>query len=132
MHNISGGIALRNSIVNGATDFDFTPIINGDYAVIINNNGCADTSACYGIYTVGFNDYNDDVNTLEIMPNPNDGIFSIASNIINAQLEITNLQGAIVYQDNLLQIVNSIDLQTIPAGMYFVKLNHATGSISKK
>jgi hypothetical protein len=66
------------------------------------------------------------------MPNPNDGLFSITSNIINAQLEITNLQGAIVYQENLLQAVNSIDLQTIPAGMYFVKLNHSTGSISKK
>jgi hypothetical protein len=123
---------ISDSIVSGASNFDYTPIINGDYAVIINNNGCADTSACYGIYTVGFNDHKSDLYTLEIMPNPNDGLFSITSNIINAQLEITNLQGAIVYQENLLQVVNNIDLQTIPAGMYFVKLNHSTGSISKK
>lgn len=121
-----------NTPVNGATFFDYTPSVNGDYAVIINNNGCADTSACYGVYTVGMVDQKNDFNTLEIIPNPSNGIFSIKSNLMNVQLEITNLQGAIVYQDNINQTINIIDLQTIPAGMYFVKLNHSKGSIAKK
>jgi hypothetical protein len=121
-----------NSIVNNATNLDFTPISNGDYAVIINHNGCVDTSNCYGIYTVGMNVIKKDLNVLEIIPNPNDGLFSIQTNLLNAQIEITNLQGAIVYQDNLNQTSNIVNLETIPAGMYFIKLNNSTSSISKK
>ncbi len=121
-----------NSIVNGASSFNYTPSSNGDYAVIINNNGCADTSACYGIYTVGFNNYTSDLNNLEIIPNPNNGFFNIQSNFLTAQFEITNLQGAIVYQGNLSQTDNSIDLQTMPSGMYFLKLFHTNESTTKK
>lgn len=121
-----------NSLINGATNFDFTPINNGDYAVIINSNGCADTSACYGIYTIGIDDISNVANVLEIIPNPNGGSFSIKTNLLNAQLVITNLQGEIIYQDNLNQTINKIDLQTLPSGMYFVRLNTASENISKK
>jgi hypothetical protein len=121
-----------NSIINNANNVDFTPIINGDYAVIINSNGCADTSACYGIYTVGINDNKSNLNTLEIIPNPNDGLFIINSNLMNVQLEIYNIEGAVVHQENSLQTRNTIDLQMLPAGMYFVTINYAEGIISKK
>jgi hypothetical protein len=121
-----------NSIINNANNVDFTPIINGDYAVIINTNGCADTSACYGIYTVGINDNKSNLSTLEIIPNPNDGLFIINSNLMNVQLEIFNMQGTLVYEENMVQVSNSIDLRMLPAGLYFARINHKKGAISKK
>ena len=35
------------------TSQEFTPTTNGEYAVIVTNNGCSDTSNCLTLTTVG-------------------------------------------------------------------------------
>ena len=62
--------------ISGAVGQSYTATANGDYAVIINHNGCTDTSECYTVSSVGIveNDFETDV---LIYPNPTDGNFSI-------------------------------------------------------
>ena len=62
--------------LSGETNQTFTATNNGSYAVIINENGCADTSTCYNVTSVGIIE-NDFGNKLIIYPNPTNGNFSI-------------------------------------------------------
>ena len=42
--------------IEGATFQSFTPTENGNYAVVITQDGCVDTSGCYMINTIGINE----------------------------------------------------------------------------
>jgi hypothetical protein len=57
------------TVISGATSSNFTPIVNGNYAVELTENGCIDTTACVMVTIVGVfdNEYN---NQLKIYPNP--------------------------------------------------------------
>jgi len=66
----------NNMPIAGETNQDFTATANGDYAVILTENGCSDTSACVLIDNVGINSL--DIETLALYPNPTiDGTFTI-------------------------------------------------------
>jgi len=62
--------------ISGATSQSYIATSNGDFAVIVNYNGCVDTSACYTVSIVAIiaNDFG---NRLLIYPNPSDGDFTI-------------------------------------------------------
>ncbi|MFW6224640.1 MAG: T9SS type A sorting domain-containing protein, partial [Bacteroidota bacterium] len=65
------------SKIDGATYQSFTPSTNGWYAIEITlQNGCVDTSACFGIGTsdIRVNDFGNDFN---VYPNPTSGNVSI-------------------------------------------------------
>lgn len=59
-----------------ANTISYLPTVNGDYAVIIDDNGCVDTSACVPYYSTGINE-NASANSFKIYPNPNAGEFII-------------------------------------------------------
>jgi hypothetical protein len=44
--------------IEGATFQSFTPTENGNYAVVITQDGCVDTSGCYLINSVGISELN--------------------------------------------------------------------------
>ena len=109
--------------ISGATNQTYSATSNGDYAVIVNNGSCSDTSACYTVSSVGIME-NDFGNNLLIYPNPTDGPFSIdfGETCSTATITITDLNGKIVlskvYHEN--QLLN-LQLEE-PAGIYFLKV----------
>lgn len=121
-----------NSAIAGADGSSYTPIVNGNYSVIINLNGCADTSYCYTIYTVNNPEIANDTDEFEILPNPNKGIFRVKSNDMHAQLEIYNAQGALVYELKKSQPIDFIDLSNVSEGMYYARLRLSKGYKTKK
>ncbi|PHR17167.1 MAG: hypothetical protein COA38_21195 [Fluviicola sp.] len=65
--------------ISGATNQSYSPLTNGNYAVVLTQNGCSDTSNCALISTVSTTDiYRDDL--LFIYPNPTSGNISIEFN----------------------------------------------------
>ena len=90
------GIPNGFSLINGETNQSFTPTANGSYAVEIIMNGCTDTSICYTISNVGLE--NNNMQTLIIYPNPNNGNIHITSTIPlnNATITITDLNGKVI------------------------------------
>jgi hypothetical protein len=113
-----------NSPIAGATNQSFTADANGDYAVIITDGPCSDTSACTTIAGVSINESNDlDVN---VYPNPTNGQVYISS-ATNVTISIYSIDGKLVI--NNLQVTESnqmIDLGNIEKGIYFIEVSTET------
>jgi hypothetical protein len=107
--------------INGATNQTYMANANGDYAVIITNNGCSDTSACYSVIGVGIID-NDFGNELLLFPNPTDGDFSIDLGQIyqTVTITITDVSGKLI-QSNTYRKSQLLNLKlNDPAGVYLL------------
>lgn len=74
-----------------------------------------------GEYSIG--------NDFLIYPNPSNGIFSIASEFENAEVEIYNTMGEKVFFSS--DIHNSIDISAKAKGVYFVRIN-VEGKVSSR
>ncbi len=66
----------NNTPVNGAVSRSFIPTTNGSYAVIVTENGCTDTSACYLINSVSLGEALTSGNIV-LYPNPTKGAVTI-------------------------------------------------------
>jgi len=76
---------------------------------------------------------------LQILPNPNTGIFTLQLTDVqldNAQLTILNTLGQTVQQKGLGNINGmyneNVNLETMPKGIYFVNIQHDEGQFSQK
>ncbi len=116
------------------TNQSYTATANGDYAVIITNGACVDTSACYTIYTVGLNQIGSN-EELIITPNPATNQFTIE----NSQLRINAIHiYNVLFEEVLFKQLTtsnqqlSIDVSTWKAGVYFVEVETEKGVMHKK
>lgn len=89
-----------NAPINGATSQSYAPSTSGDYAVVITQNSCSDTSACVNMVTVGINQQTGLTGGLDIYPNPTSGMFIIRS----------NTEGSYAIYNDLGQVVKTIEL----------------------
>ena len=114
------------AIIDGATDQTFTPEDNGNYAVIISDGECIDTSDCYAIITAGI--LNNKLQSLSFYPNPTTGLVTV---------ELPSLESAITVNvisvdGNIVQNYSYSNAQKIElniegaAGMYFVNVTTLT------
>ncbi len=62
--------------ISGATNQSFTATSNGDYAVMVTENGCTETSACYTVSGLGIDALHFD-QMISVFPNPSAGDLSI-------------------------------------------------------
>ena len=82
----------NNLSIVGETDQSFTATANGNYAVIITNGNCEDTSACVSINSVGFASL--DLNRLSVYPNPTkDGHFMVSLEGEIESIELVDMLG---------------------------------------
>ncbi len=112
--------------ITGATNQSYTATSNGNYAVIVTQSSCSDTSSCYNVSSTGIaNSFSD--NGIIIYPNPSSGKFQVQSSKLQvSSLEVYNVLGEKVYQVGNLQISSSsnfqIDLSKEPVGIYFIQM----------
>lgn len=113
-----------SSVVSGAVNQAFIPSTNGEYAVIVTQSFCSDTSDCINFTTAGFD--NLIVQELQISPNPVQEAFHISLPIwaANAELSVFDITGKKVlsklFTGNNATIVRDA---AIPAGLYFTVVN---------
>ena len=125
------------SPITGETNYEFTATENGNYAVIIENNNCIDTSSCNTIIIEGI----DNVSWVAgyIWPNPTTGQINIRTDKIDTPLEITiyDVGGRIILLKELppKQTISIIELP-VENGIYFIQLKSnsktATYKVIKK
>lgn len=113
-----------NLPISGETNQSFTASANGNYAVILNANGCIDTSDCQTIFGFGL-DNSQLINGISIIPNPTHSLINITSlvELVEARLTLTDINGQILMQKNQVNGKSvQMDLSVLSPGMYFIHL----------
>ncbi len=109
--------------IPGATNQTYTATANGSYAVIINANGCTDTSACHTVVIVGIDEYS--VSNWTTYPNPTVNDFTVVTNEIinNAEIIISDISGKqISRMTKDIKYQYAVDVSTLPCGSYIITL----------
>ena len=115
--------------INGEVNQSFTATVNGNYAVIITQGLCSDTSVCVEINTVGIAPQTTEGITFYPNPVSNELIIEIKGNIKNRNFEILNAIGQVVFKGNLLLEKTVVQTTNFDPGVYLIKLG--TGKIFK-
>ena len=123
-----------NLPIVGETNQSFIATDNGDYAVIITENGCSDTSDCVIIDNVGIVEVTNNLD-VSIYPNPATEQISITlSELSNQgyQLTIFNSLGAEVYEQSLNSKTTVVRTSKLNTGVYFVKITNSKYTAIKR
>ena len=105
--------------ISGATNPIYTAIANGSYAVVAEQNGCRDTSACFEVTTVGIEKTGNSF--FQIFPNPASNEVFIQADVLLGKVEILDLAGRIIFSatGNANQL--TIHTTEISSGFYWIK-----------
>jgi len=131
LHAVAGGAIYQwincstNLPISGATSQNYTPTSNGNYAVILTQSGCQDTSVCYNFNILGMDDEFNDFQ-IQVYPNPVNDNVSIAFNegISNCCLRLVDLTGKTVMNlSNLSGEIITLDVEKYSSGIYFLEIN---------
>lgn len=110
----------------GETEQDYTATANGEFAVIVSDGTCTDTSECILVAqaNVPIHDLNAEI---LVFPNPSSGIFHVDFNseVSIISMAILDAQGRIVLELETEQEI--IDLGNFEAGTYFLRINTESG-----
>ncbi|NOQ70640.1 MAG: T9SS type A sorting domain-containing protein [Crocinitomix sp.] len=118
------------SIIDGAIAASYTPDVNGDYAVIITEGECIDTSDCVAITQMSLNEQLEQL--IEIYPNPASSEFVIIKSTIDIkQVSIVSMSGSLVQLNT--KIVNGkINISEIGTGTYIMIIQTVSDEIVQK
>jgi len=111
------------AVIPGATNQTYTVSANGDYAVVVTQNGCSDTSNCITVSNVGMNEF--EIKGISVYPNPTHNKFIISSDnsFQNASLQLLNALGQVVYkQEDISGVVLEVDISKFATGLYTLEL----------
>ena len=104
------------SSIAGATSQSYTASVDGDYAVIVDDGICSDTSTCVNIAGVGFKELSG--RQLEIYPNPALNQINIKINAELTEVKIISLSGHVLSTGKNKQI----DISALAPGAYVLEV----------
>lgn len=109
------------------------PSSNGQYAVVVTQNGCVDTSSCITVTGVGIDMLSLD-QQITLHPNPTGGIFKVSyENVASIQkLQVMNALMQEVLTLNADPTSTTIDLSDYENGVYFVRVICDEGILTKR
>lgn len=118
-----------NTPILGANNQTFTATANGSYKVIVTGmGGCADTSACVNINSVGLENNQADLG-ISLYPNPTTGnVFVNMPATEEATITVFDAQGKVVMTLENAQNGSVIELSEVQYGMYMIQVANANGS----
>lgn len=125
--NCTTGLPIPN-----ATNVSYnTQNINGLYAVVVTNNGCSDTSACFAI-TTGLGDM-PLTGIVSIYPSPVTDLLNIrlAMPITHASYKIYDFSGKEVLRNSINSNTTQVDIRNLKSGYYTLQLLSDEGIVQK-
>ncbi|MCX6230634.1 MAG: FG-GAP-like repeat-containing protein [Bacteroidetes bacterium] len=102
-------------------------VANGPDWLMFQHDIRRQSSLCYSVSAITENNVKD----LNIYPNPVGDIFIIES-VLQGQIELFNLQGQILKSIMHENFTTNIDISTLPAGIYILKLINKNEVVTKK
>lgn len=119
-----------NAPIAGATSQSFTPTENGRYAVIVNVNGCIDTSNCVEVNLTSINEVAN--NSMLLYPNPATTAFSIANIEVGTRILMLDITGKVLIDEVAKHDAHTISTNNLTRGIYFVRVEHNGHTAQKK
>jgi hypothetical protein len=120
-----------NAPLSGETAQTFIPAISvGNYAVIVDNGNCSDTSACFMIDQTSIAE--EDQYQINIYPNPSTDLITIKWEGEVSMIQLTDARGRllkVIQTSGLSQ--TEVELNAFAKGVYFVQLYTTDGRIIK-
>lgn len=113
-----------NSPISGATASSFNPGSNGSYAVIVTQNNCSDTSACFAVTGLKVSDRING-NHIQVYPNPANNQITLTTSkpLINAAYKVINILGQTIKEAQQLNGNKfTITLGSATPGMYMLEV----------
>lgn len=124
---------FEGEMIDGATDMTYTPTEDGEYSLVVTNEEGCEGDATIDVAFTSIAQF--DVAAFTIYPNPSNGLVSIelAGNVEQATyVTVYDIAGGIAYRGQLNKQITNLDLSELTAGVYFVQLEMANESVSKK
>jgi hypothetical protein len=110
--------------VVGATGQFFTATANGQYAVVLSQGGCTDTSVCVTVTGINTGLSEDPAPNISIRPMPfDDQITLTLQSGPSAELFISDLSGRVILKDIVVQggVSKTISTGTMGSGIYILQ-----------
>ena len=117
-----------NVSIAGETGQTFTAPSAGDYAVIVTENSCTDTSSCYSITVVGISD--EENTELTLFPNPVGDMLHIAlpRPYEEVWVELIDMKGQIIKTEHFQgKSMTTLDMSMMPSGGYVIRIHTKEG-----
>ncbi|MBX7202716.1 MAG: T9SS type A sorting domain-containing protein [Bacteroidia bacterium] len=120
-----------SSIVGDATNPVFNVTVSGNYALILTNGACVDTSECAEITVLAIDEMAHRKN-LNVFPNPGDDYMVVAATNLSfapEQVTIIAMSGQVVYQELVAQGLSTVKVNTseFASGLYLIRLTGNSG-----
>lgn len=113
-----------NTNISGANGQTFTATENGNYAVIITDGACTDTSDCVLIDDVSVT--TNEFEGVSVYPNPVADVLNITNeNGLLQSVEVVSTTGAVVYSSAVSSSNFTVNTSKLNAGVYFVNVRTA-------
>ena len=104
------------------TDSIFTATSNGSYALLVETNGCIDTTECYAIVSVDVTTI-DALDNVHVYPNPVQSELHIeSSNSEDALYSLLDVTGKVLINNIPFNAFTTIDLSLFTHGTYILKI----------
>ncbi len=128
-------VETGNTAISGETNQNYNVFVSGNYAVMVDQAGCVDTSACEFVLVEGINAIAAD-NTFDVYPNPatqNVTIEMGADLLQNTKtVNIYNTLGKLVYSQQIVALKTEINIDGLAKGIYIVKVETGNGTLTKR
>ena len=117
----------EDSPINGEINQSFTATtITGNYAVIVTNGSCSDTSVCFIIDQSGIEENN--INQVSIYPNPTSNLITIEWDGEINYIEITDTKGKVLTRvEEFSGQVHQLQVRDFANGIYFIHVGSDAG-----
>ena len=118
--------------VSGATNQSFTPSSDGQYAVIITDSICSDTSSCYNVQNTGIRQKNSE--GIRVYPNPAENEVTMETPTPDKIQEImlTDIQGRLIRTKKNIQSIMKFNLSQMQKGVYLIHIKGENKNLVRK
>lgn len=110
--------------ISGEINQTYIATASGDYAVVVTQNGCTDTSVCYSVIGSGLQDFSLS-NAIHLYPNPVKQNLLIQSQypLQDANIKILSITGQVAREYNHISTDKfTIDMSSFVSGNYFIEI----------
>jgi hypothetical protein len=112
-----------SSVIVGEIGEDFTPLVIGNYAVIITQGPCVDTSACVFVDVLGLE--GNEFSGISVYPNPISDVLNISNeNGTLVSVEMIDTKGSVIVASRVDSKSFSVNTGQLNSGIYILRFYH--------